>query len=207
MEESSICDINSSLEQELSNKPFIHICGFHLKEFKNDQEKGAENFRNSFKGILIDTGANCSSIISICQYRSYREVHGTPASIEKSKESNIRSPGGKSRTIGTSTLSIPFNELRVIFYVKVHMMNDTTLPTLFCLKDVKCTGIDLSIQEECLILIGKKHKLVYGNHFLLRRWEPDQALNTIKEVEKLQCDIGYQSVSALYNLLKNARQN
>ena len=72
-----VYEVNSRLERRLANKSFVHTCGFSrdrntrmnamnraLRDDKTQQE---------FKGVMIDTGSNRSSVISLRQYRAYVE--------------------------------------------------------------------------------------------------------------------------------------
>jgi len=202
-----VSDLNTELEVNLSNNAFIHSCGF-FTERRNDIQKMnaalAVNERKSeFNGMIIDTGANRLSIMSLQQYRAYCREHGVPSSISKDRR-RISGLGSKHYSIGTATISIPFPSIGLICDVNFHIFEDN-VQTLLSRRDLKSTGIDLSVQRDCLHFMGKEQKLIVENDFLFYRWAPEHALFTYGELTKLHRAFGHPSVSALNNVLRRAR--
>ncbi len=69
-------------------------------------------------------------------------------------------------------------------------------------------GLDISIQENCVILGSKRHYLKFKNNLPWHKWIPnDQILFTAKELRKLHRSFGHPSARALTDLLKLARLN
>ena len=205
-----VSDINCDLEKNLANNAFAHSCGFvreHSKRMK-EMTYALSDCRESqagFNGILMDTGANRSSVISLSQYLAYCREYGIPASLDKSKAGSVRGLGGKQSSLGTATILIPFYNLQIVADVEFRVIEDDTVPTLLSLSDMKRIGIDMSIQRNCVSFLGKEQKLVYENGFLYHRWRSDYALYTTSELSKLHRSFGHPSVTALCNLLKRAR--
>jgi len=202
-----IRDINKDLEVQLSNKIFLHTCGFFCRRNKEmkDMERAlkADERPSEFNGVLVDTGANRASLMSLNQYRAYCREHGAPASLTKGTK-RVRGLGGSQQSIGTATIAVPFPELGLVSEIDFHIVDDE-VPTLLSLRDLKKTGIDLSIQRDCLLFMGAEQKLVHENDFLYYRWSPDAALFTYSELMKLHRSFGHPSVSALHRVLKRAR--
>lgn len=102
--------------------------------------------KERFKGILIDTCANRSSVMSIKQYRAYCDEFKTPFHIN-SDDKVISGIGGQSKTIGNATIPIPFKELNLVIDVNFKIMKDN-IPTLLSLKDMVDNQLDLSILKQ-----------------------------------------------------------
>lgn len=202
-----IRDINKELETNLSNKVFLHTCGFLSRRKKeiNDMEQAllVDERQSEFNGVLVDTGANRTSLMSLTQYRAYCTEHGVPANLTKSTK-RVCGIGGSQRSIGKARIPIPFPNLGLISDIDFHIIEDE-VPTLLSLRDLKSTGIDMSIQQNCLMFMGKKQRLVHENDFLYYRWSPDVALFSHAELLKLHRSFGHPSVSALHRVLKRAR--
>lgn len=78
--------------KEFSNSAFTHCCGFYLQkkleDKKNDSVFSSKSDNQTIKGIIIDTGANRSSIISITmnlsQYKTYCQTFGVRSKFKQS---------------------------------------------------------------------------------------------------------------------------
>ena len=77
------------------------------------------------------------------------------------------------------------------------------------MKDMYSNGLDLSIQDKCMIYKERQHPLFMENYCLVHRWEPDRNLcmYTEDEIRKLHKSFGHPTVNALSKTLKNARPN
>jgi len=202
-----IRDLNEELEVELSNQVFLHTCGFltHRKEEmeKLEQALTVQERDSEFNGNIIDTGANRVSLKSLRQHRAYCKEHNTAANLRQSSK-RVSGLGGSKRSIGTASIPIPFPELGLVCEIDFHIIEDD-VPSLLSLRDLKQTGVDLSIQRDCLSFIGREQKLIHENDFLYYRWTPDIALFTYAELTKLHRSFGHPSVSALHKILRRAR--
>jgi len=204
-----IRDVNQEIEIELSNRAFLHTCGFmanqanemrKMKAALKDQDRSSE-----FNGVLLDTGANRTSLMSLGQYRAYCREYGISAQLKKESK-RVCGLGGSTRSIGMANITVPFPNFCLVTDIQFHIVTED-VPTLLSLKDLKRTGVELSIQRDCLTFMGREQKLVLENDFLYYRWAPDSALFTHSELVKLHRSFGHPSVSALYRVLKRARPN
>jgi hypothetical protein len=203
-------DINKMLERELSNTTFVHSCGFitaretEMKQMKNELKMPAES-ASKFKGIIIDTGANKSSLMSLEQYRAYCKVFKVPASIRGTRKM-FKGIGGSRRSMGSVVIAIPFPMLGICADVEFQIINED-VPTLLSLRDLRNTGVEISIQNNSLKLMGREQPLTAKNDFLYHTWERDNAaaLFSKEELEKLHRSFGHPTASALYRLMKRAR--
>lgn len=202
-------EANICLEQKLSNTAFIHSCGFFTwrKTEMENMQTALTNSQNDseFKGVMIDTGANRSSLMSIQQYMKYCKEFNSPMEVRKSSRSVGGLGGANLVTIGKATIPIPFPKIGIICDVTFHIHNDEGTPSILSLRDLTRTGLDLSIQHNWLHFRGKTQKLRKRNDLLYYEWSAEKALISYEELYKLHRSFGHPSVSALYNLLKRAR--
>jgi Reverse transcriptase (RNA-dependent DNA polymerase) len=203
-----IADINISLEQGLSNVSFYHVHGIGLDSIEKEmwsRSHGSAKEKLTFRGIIIDTGANRSSLMSLSQYRCYCHEFSVPASLRSSKKT-FNGIGGRRESIGSTNIAIPFPLLGICAHVKFEVI-DANVPSLLCLKDLREAGVDLSIQRNCLSLMGREQPLSVENGFLVHKWlaEDTSALFTEEELRKLHRGFGHPSAGVLYRLLKRAR--
>ena len=169
-----------------------------------EKELRKNDRRQEFNGIIIDTGANRTSMMSLDQYIAYCREHNVPARIADFNRS-VRGIGGVCvKTIGKATVAVPFPDIGVVCDITFHITEGHN-PTLLSLRDLKNTGLDLSIQKNCVHMMGKSQKLVHENDFLYYRWKPDLHLYTYGELRKLHRSFGHPTVSALQKVLKQAR--
>ena len=220
--------VNSELEQKFSNTAFMHgtqntnttrpstdatdtNCTPLTATAGDDAVSfTVQDLPQRFEGVMIDTGANRSSTMSLSQYENYCREHMTPAalhniSIDTSRQKKIKGIGGTIKTIGQARVRIPISglgiELIVVFNIVPH-----DSPTILCLQDMKRMGIDISIQEDSLTLGDKMHSLVLENNLLWLKWEStDYTFYTETELRKLHRSFGHPSAKALAELLKRAR--
>lgn len=158
---------------------------------------------SEFNGLIVDTGANLMSLMSLQLYRAYCREHGVPAQIFKDR-SRITGLGSSHYSVGTAVVSIPFPSLGLVCDVTFHILEEN-FHTPLSRRDLKQTGIDLSMLKDCIYFMGKAEKLVVENDFLYYRWASDAALITYGELLKLHRSFGHPSVSSLYKILKSAR--
>lgn len=191
---------------DLCKNALAHDCGF-FADRRDEMRKMRDALKyvdreGEYNGILIDTGANRLSIMSLQQDRAYCREHGTPAQIipEWRRISGL----GSHYTIGVATIPIPFPQLSLVCDINFHIL-DENVKSLLSHRDLKLAGIDLSVQKDCILFMGKKQQLSVENDFLIYRWSPDSALFTYGELLKLHRSFGHPSVSALHNVLKRAR--
>ncbi len=167
-----ILDLNEELEMEMSNKAFLYTCGFSAQRRKDiermNRELGTNERRSEFNGVLIDTGANRTSLMSLRQYRAYCREHGTPAHIDMDSK-RVCGLGGSTRSIGKATITLPCPCLSVVTDIDFHIIEED-VPTLLSLRELKRNGVDLSIQKDCLTLshiLRKRAKDFIGERLLV----------------------------------------
>ena len=203
-----IDETNIAIEETLSNRTFLHSCGFFT--YRDEQMRAMEkdlrknDRRQEFNGIIIDIGANRTSMMSLDQYIAYCREHNVPARIADFNRS-VRGIGGVCvKTIGKATVAVPFTDIGVVCDITFHITEGHN-PTLLSLRDLKNIGLELSIQKNCVHMMGKSQKLVHENDFLYYRWKPDLHLYTYGELKKLHRSFGHPTVSALQKMLKPSR--
>lgn len=155
-----VSDINCDSEKHLANNAFAHSCGFVRERSKRMKEMNyalsdCREPHTAFKGILMDTRAIRSSVISLSQYLAYCREYGIPATLDKSKAGSVRGLGGKQSSMGTAMISIPFYNLQIVADVEFRVIEDDTVPTLLPLSAMKRIGIDMSIQRNSSPFLGK----------------------------------------------------
>lgn len=69
-----------------------------------------------FKGVTIDTAANCKSLMSRTQYQSYERDLGRNVKLGPPKE-GLRDIGGKSTVLEEATIQILFRELSIFINI------------------------------------------------------------------------------------------
>ena len=202
-----VYDVNKSLERKLANTAFMSTCGFFQRR-KVEMEKmecdlSITDREVEFNDIMINTGCNRKSLMTLRQYQAYCREHGVPGRFNKCART-VNGIGGGVRTVGVTIISIPFPTFGMNCDVEFNITLESH-PTLLSLNDLKRTGIDISVQRNVLLYGNKEHKLVLENGLLFYRWHPDIALYTYGELLKLHRAFGHPSVSSLYNVLKRAR--
>ena len=163
--------------------------------------------RPCFDGIIIDSGANRSSIMSLKQYRRYCEEFGVVPHIRTTARKPIRGIGGRKLTIGSATIPVPFSAIGVTITVEFQIIGED-VPSLLSLADIKRNMLDVKLLENRIELDGKSQGLVFENGFIIHRWRNTDtlsALYTEQEIRRLHRSFGHPSAQALYNILKRAR--
>lgn len=95
-------DLNLHKEAEiaLSNYAFCHGRSFHTDRniamaVMNRELKQGE--RSEFKGLMLDTCANRSSVMSLNQYKAYCREFNVPVILDKSDPKSLTGIGGRSK--------------------------------------------------------------------------------------------------------------
>ena len=200
---------NKRLGVKLSNHAFCHGAFDRLQQKAyDDMHKALQKGEpEEFEGIIMDTGANRSSMMSLQQYLIYCQDFGAVANINKGMASRVRGIGGKCQSIGVAIIPIPFPDLGITCDVLFHII-EGDVPSLFCLSDMKREGLDLRILKDRVDHMGRSQALTYHNALLWHKWTPTDcnfALYTEPELRKLHRSFGHPAASALSNLLKKAR--
>lgn len=202
-------NLQRDTEVYLANSAFVHG-----RTFSTDLKSGMAAMFSAlsmgevprFKGILIDSCANRSSVMSYEQYRAYCEEFDAPMNVDTASSRSVLGIGGTTKAIGTATVPVPFKDLDLVIDVKFQILKDN-VPSLLSMKDMKENGLDFSIQDEVVRFKNAEQDLSMENYFLVHRWKSDDlnfALYTESELRKLHRVFGHTSVQALYNLLKRA---
>ena len=207
--ESPAFEAAMSAEVYLANASYVHGRNFATdlkKEMLVMHAALSHGESSGFDGIIIDTGANRSSVMSHAQYKAYCNEFNVPAIIDRTDTRGLKGIGGQGQCIGTAIVQIPFNDLDLILDVKFRILQDTC-PSLLSLRDMRQNGLDLSIQQHLLYFKHKCQDLLLENDFLKYKWnkaDVDYALYTDVELRRLHRVFGHPSVSALQKLLKRA---
>jgi hypothetical protein len=160
-----------------------------------------------FSGLIIDTGANMRSAMSIRQYRAYCFTFGVPMKVGKTNRS-IKGVGGHVRALGIALVPVPFPKLGVTIDVKFLILSSIDTPTLLSLRDMRENNIGLDILEGNVTLGKEKQPLSFVNGFWVYNWQPEDSpmcLFTEEQLLKLHRSFGHPSVNALTNVLNRAR--
>ena len=114
----------------------------------------------------------------------------------------------------TMVITIPFPGLGIASTFKFNITR-ARAPSLLSLRDMKSTGMEISIQRHRLVLGKRIQPLVFENDFLYHRWTRSEmgcfeenvpfALYTIGELTKLHGSFWHPSLNALHNELRRAR--
>ena len=206
-------EVNSAIEKQLANASFIY--GLDVSGNQSTDPLEMVSTANSiehtpFHGIMCDTGANRSSIMSIIQYKAYCRENLSPASmttkgIDTSVRKKIQGFGGTRMTMGQTQVKIPISGLGIIAHVTFNTVEDDCT-TVLSLQDIKELGFEIYIQTNTLQYKAHVHKLEEDNGLLWLRWNPqDQVLFSECELLRLHKSFGHPSVRALSNLLRKAR--
>lgn len=205
------CDRKS--EVFFANVSFVHGLSF-TENFDNDLEKQfsvltAYSADENFGGVILDTGANRRSIMSIRQYEIYCSLFHRPTNIDLEAKGNVLGLGGSVESVGMASIPIPFKELELVIHVKFRLM-ENDCPSLLSLKDMIENHLDISIQGKYLTYNGKRMKLSFKNGFLVHQWSPTDicfALYSEKELRRMHRVFGHPTVGALSKLLRRANPN
>lgn len=154
--------------------------------------------------MIVDTGANRTSIMSLSQYKAYCHEFSVPSTIRPTSK-YVNGIGGCQKSIGVATINVPFPQLNVFCDIEFYIIDNDATPTLWSLRDLKSSGIDLSIQKNQLTYMNQSCDLEFENDLLVYRWNSYQVFYTYSELRKLHRSFGHPSVGALLKILKRAR--
>jgi hypothetical protein len=137
------------------------------------------------EGIIIDSGANISSIMSLKQYRLYCEEFGVVPRIRTAARKPIRGIGGRKMTIGSATIPVPFSAIGVTITVNFQIIKEE-VPSLLSLADIKRNMLDVKLLENRIEFGGKSQGLVFENGFLIHRWRDTDTLNALYTEQEIR---------------------
>lgn len=184
---------------------FANVAFVHGRTFASDLNKEMEAIEaalsvgecTKFNGIIMDTAANRSSIMSLSQYKAYCEEFRISMRINRMEKRTICGVNSKSSPVGTATISIPFKTLDLWIDVQFRIM-PFDCPSLLSMKDMIDNGLDLSIQNKWISYKHKLQDLIFENYFLVHRWNAwDSCFYTEPELKRLHRVFGHPSVTAL----------
>lgn len=158
---------NQDAQIFLANISFVHGKTFstHLKRDTGDVVNVLSDRQHSFRGIVLDTGANRRSVMCLNQYRQYCKLFHLPMKIDHSDQGGLIGLGGRVRAIGSATISIPFKDLELMIYVRFRIMNRDG-PTLLSLRDMYKKQLDISIQRKVITHNEKSMQLSFESVLL-----------------------------------------
>ena len=163
--------------------------------------------KSTFDGIILDTGANRVSAMSLSQYKAYCREFGCALAIDYSDNRSLNGIGGKSRAIGTAIIPIPFNSLGVVLDVKFRIMKDHC-PSLLSLRDMIDSGMEISIQDKTVSIGDRTQEISFENDFLKYKWKASDMATTLyteQELRRLHKHFGHPTTHAMHKLLRTAR--
>ena len=196
-----------SAQTHFANAAFAHGRTYATdleKELKEIEAALSIGEKNEFRGIIMDTAANRSSVMSHSQYKAYCEEFHVPMQLNRSEKKTICGLNSKNPAIGTAVITIPFKDLDLWIDVKFRIMA-FDCPTLLSMKDMVDNGLDISVQNKWVSYKHKLQDLAFENYFLIHRWSvSDSSFYTEPELRKLHRVFGHPSVTALKYLLRRA---
>jgi hypothetical protein len=204
-----VLETNKYMESEMRDVAFLHAItspetGSGLTAV---EKKRKSSMAREFRGLIIDTGANRSSLMSLAQYLAYCREFGAMASIDKSQVRKIRGVGGVQSTIGAAKVPVPFPGLGLVLEIEFQVLK-ADVPTLLSLRDLKRHELDLRVLSNTIEFGGRSQSLLLEKGFLVHRWDREDAthvLYTEEDLRKLHRAFGHPAVSTLANLLRRAR--
>ena len=138
MEDSAVKKAAMDAEVYLANVCYVHGLSF-AKDLKKEMQAMHVALScgecSSFDGIIVDTGADRSSVMSHSQYKAYCEEFNIPPHIDRSDKRGLTGIGGQGQCIVTANVQIPFNDLGLILDVKFRILQNTC-PSLLSLRDM-----------------------------------------------------------------------
>lgn len=124
---------------------------------------------SSIDGVLLDMGANRTSIMCEEQYMAYITEFGLINVMPSAPNRTVRGIGERRKARGIAKIQIPFVDLRAVMDVDVSIFAKNFL-SLLSLRDMYKNGMDLSIQGRYVSLETKKQLLHFENFFLFHHW-------------------------------------
>lgn len=211
VEDSDSYLVLDELEGNLANSSFVQG-----RSYEKDMERNlaimSTELRHGevekFNGIVIDTGANRCSMMSISQYNAYGVEFQVPMNIKKDNQakSSTGLGGDKTHSMSIATIAIPFTCLYLIIDVDFVIIRDNTA-TILSLKDLKENHLDISVQRCKITFNNREQDLLLENYLLRHKWTQNELpyiLYTESQLKRLHRNFGHPSASALYELLKRA---
>ena len=106
----------------LANSAFMHgtLPVFLQSDIRGSSGNNHPTGCRIFKGLIIDSGANKSSIVCLNQYNAYCKEFGMVSNIDKSVVKQVRGIGGQTQSIGSARyeyLSISLVLLSILFFI------------------------------------------------------------------------------------------
>lgn len=202
--------LNKSLEEDMANASFLHGRSF-IADLERDMAfmhaQLSLGEQDTFRGLILDTGANRSSCMSLSQYKAYCRENNVPLSIDRTEGRTVSGFGGSKRgSLGSAIIPVPFVDLNVVLHVKFQIFSHNS-PSLLCLRDMREGGLDISVQKLSISYKHRSQSVSLENDFMVHNWKSEDVVNSLyseKELRKLHRNFGHPSVSALTNLLKRA---
>jgi hypothetical protein len=207
-------------ENLVENRKAVERCGdaaFHCGCQQRDQRElesmyttlAATDDYPTFRGLILDTGANRKSIMPLEQYRSYCQAFGVPVEI-RPVTGRVGGIASSITVCGVATIPVPFPELNIVCDFEFYLYNGDGSNLLSKL-DMNNAGFDLlALQDDLLWLRGRAQHLRSIKEYMVHKWEPGDLASTLftdAELLKLHRSFGHPSVEKLSNLLERARPN
>ena len=108
-------------------------------------------------------------------------------------------------TVGSANISIPLKNVGVIRDIKIHIIVQSSVPSLLSNQKIIVNGLDMSIQEPCLIFEGKKEALELKDFLLIYNWSLEDlkfSLYAKTGLRKQQRSFRIPSMNAMLKELK-----
>lgn len=87
-------------------------------------ELSNNSHESKFKGVMIDTGANRSKLMSLKQYIAFCREINTPLEIRKCSKSVAGLGGAQLVTVGKATIPIPFPDIGILCDITFRIHDD-----------------------------------------------------------------------------------
>lgn len=161
-------------------------------------------YGDTFKGVMIDTGAARGSTSGKRQYFAYCRSTGREPKIDSRRAAVCHFGIGSAKSCGVANIAIPVGNLWVAF--NTHIV-DADVPTLLCIDDMDRLGLFYNNLTNKLIhpASGAHSDVVrvQGHPFI--QWnERIETHFTHAELQRLHRRFGHPHVDKLYNLLKRS---
>ncbi|KAI0996015.1 hypothetical protein K3495_g12165 [Podosphaera aphanis] len=159
--------------------------------------------RDTFYGILIDTGASLRSTAGYEQYVAYKNLQNNfdaKITLDKTKAGvvNVQFGIGSTSSIGSITINTP------IGVIEFHVV-EADIPSLLSLNDMDRLQVKLDNLNNVLIQRGKEFPVTrrFGHVFLLDEitFKSSDCFLSEQELPQLYRRFGHPSANRLYNLL------
>lgn len=146
------------------------------------------------------------SIMSGAQYGHYCRNFGLAESICWDDKRALKVICGRKHSIGVALVKLPFKSLGVV--IIKFLLLEGSLQSLMCLRDLKKTGLDISILR-CNIICGyKEENLFMKDFFRFHNWEPADipfALYNERKIFTVHRSFGHPEPRSTENLLRRGK--